>query len=195
MKYTPPQRPAEGHPETKPDGQQHRTGSLHNQCPEQNLFDHGDNITQILYAKALGHDQPLFQANPALHQHEKQGQNGHKAQTANLNQAEHHNMAKGGPVGACIHQRQPGDAGAGGGRKQCRQKRCCLPAFGCNGQSQHQSPNQNNGKKHQYNDLHGRHRIEISPQTVHQLTQLQHSTPPMVFSVKRHRGRPCGRPL
>ena len=142
----------------------------------------------IVETEALGHDQSLLQTDFPVQQEEEDGNHRHKTQTANLNQAQNHNLAKACPLGIGVHQYQARHTGGGcGGEPRC-QKSAALAAAGRDGQHQQQRTQQNHGKKGQDNILLCPNFIRFFPATHEKMQYFfpQNTTSKRLFQAYCH---------
>ena len=130
--------PAQAHLRHEPDREQHRAQSFRQQRTQEDQLHEGDEPAQSVIADAVHHDLSLPQSQPFPQQEEEQRSNGHKAQSAGLDQENDDDLSEGGPVSSGILGHQSRYAGGGGRGEQGVQEGGA--AGGVTGGGQHQQP-------------------------------------------------------
>ena len=148
--------PAKSLPESifRPEAQQQdqRTHSFHCKAAQKHGLLQIHNSVHITDTERLGHHKPLLQADPSAEKEHKQGRRGHKAQTANFDQAEDHRLTESAPLGPGIIEGQTGHTGGRSCRKQGRTEAAGDAAPGSRGKTQKQGAHQNDRREYQRND-------------------------------------------
>ena len=136
----------------KPDCKQNSSHALQQQSAFYDQLCQPDNTGQLQRIDTLLQQLPLPQADLSPDIDRKEHTNGHKAQTACLNQQQDHHLPEQTPVPIRIHHHQSCHAGGTGGRKQSIQKPGCFSSCRT-GQHQKQCSCNNNQKKSYGNQL------------------------------------------
>jgi len=89
------------------------------------------------------------QADLAAEREEKQTRDGHKAETADLNEQENDDLAEHSPVRPSVDADEARHAGRGGRGEQARQKRRGFAGARCGGQAQKTRAEQDDEEEHQ----------------------------------------------
>ena len=155
MKNAPAQRSCKPILRPEPKGQNDRPHCLHGKASGKHQLLQPHHALDIVHAQGLGDHQPLLEADLPAQQKNQQCRHGHEAQSANLDQAQNHDLPETAPLAPGIVQHQSRHAGGGGGCKQRRSQPAGHPVPGRGGQSQQQRPQENDCSKHQCNHLGG----------------------------------------
>ena len=153
MEYSQPQRLGKAKAGGKVQGKDGRSDPLHRQAAENHGFLKPHHPLHIVEAQGLGHDHPLLQADALAEQEDEKGGHGHKAQTADLDEAQQHPLAEAAPLGIGVKGGQAGYTGGGGGGKQGTQQIAALPGPGRNRQGQQNGSQQDQNAEGGGNDL------------------------------------------
>ena len=102
----------------EPDGEQRRPGQLRDGGAGHDDPGQGKDLPHVGDVDALTHDGAAAKTDPPPHEQKEEGGDGHKAQSADLDQQDDHHLAERGPLGGRVPQHQTRDAGGGGGGEQ-----------------------------------------------------------------------------
>ena len=136
MKYPQPQRPGESKARPEIHRQNCRTDALHAEAADKHRALQAHNALHIVQAQSLSHNHALLEAHAPPQQEHKQRCNGHKAQAAELNQAQQDPLAEAAPLGIGIKGGESRHTGGRSCRKEGRKERAALSRAGSNGQRQ-----------------------------------------------------------
>ena len=136
-------------PETK--GQDQCAQSLHAEAAGDDHLLQLHNTFHIRQAQGLCHDHPLLETHFSTQRKHHHGCDGHKAQTADLNQCDNNRLTESAPLHERIKQHKTGHTGSGSSGKQRRKEAAAFTATGRNRQRKQQRAHQNNGSKHHGN--------------------------------------------
>src|SRR5690606_19116224 len=134
-------------------GEQEGAHPLDHGRNEQHIQNQLDNALQIQLVHRFPQNEPFLHADLFAQQDGDQGGEGHKPQTADLNQNEDHHFAEGAEGGGRILHRQPRHTGGGGGGKQGVNQGKGLAVLRGKGHHEEDGSDQNSGDGAEHQDL------------------------------------------
>ena len=138
--------------QAEPQGQNHRPDAFDDKGADQQVLLVGNEAGKAAGTDGFRHDQLRLEADLFSEQKISHGGGGHKAQTADFNHEQNDDLTERTPLGPCVRQRKPGDAGGGGRGEQRNHHAGTMPVPGGNRQGKQQRAEQNQPQKDQGHD-------------------------------------------
>lgn len=131
----------------KPTCQKRRTHTLDHKRTDQKLTEGRHNAAHLKRTRALENEPPLVQTDLPLNKKGDHCEQGHKSDTADLNEHQNDSMSEGRPIGGGGLYHKSRHAGRRGGGKECVHRICPFSRRRRKRQAKQQRAEQNHGKK------------------------------------------------
>ena len=149
VEHAVPQSLSEAELRQEAEKQNERPRPLDCGCAAQDIAHKAHDAAVAVAAEGLCQHHALPQADLAAEREEKQTRDGHKAETADLNEQENDDLAEHSPVRPSVDADEARHAGRGGRGEQARQKRRGFAGARCGGQAQKTRAEQDDEEEHQ----------------------------------------------